>query len=261
MASTKPSAFTIINSGSLVDADVVPIIAGNTTNRRTLLSSLAAYLAATTAIAEVIRDTIGTALTAGSRITLTVNDAGDTITVQTKEQHPGYVAGRIYACSKSNAATATVVADRLYLQEWTVHHPITVASIGFRNGTGAVGNVLFGIYSSANGNPDALLFAGDSAPSTNSSNANITASFTGATLQPGTYFVGTIFSGTPSISCCTNTNYDSSYTCGNASGASYSVGTTGLEISTQTYAGGLPSSASSAIASTGNVPRNSFIVS
>lgn len=33
------------------------------------------------AIKEVVRDTIGTALVAGSNVTLTVNDAGDTITV------------------------------------------------------------------------------------------------------------------------------------------------------------------------------------
>lgn len=43
-------------------------------------STLSSYLLSSAA-PELIRDTIGTALTAGSNITITVNDAGDTITI------------------------------------------------------------------------------------------------------------------------------------------------------------------------------------
>lgn len=63
-------------AGVVADGDYLPINQSGTTYKIT-----AANLATSATFAEAIRDTIGTALTAGANITLTVNDGANTITV------------------------------------------------------------------------------------------------------------------------------------------------------------------------------------
>lgn len=77
---TKISSLTA-QTGTAVDtaADLLPIVdmslAGTARNKKITVDELAI------ALAEAIRDTIGTALTAGTGVTVTVNDPGDTITI------------------------------------------------------------------------------------------------------------------------------------------------------------------------------------
>lgn len=77
---TKISSLTA-QTGAAVDtaADLLPIVdmslAGTARNKKITVDELAI------ALAEAIRDTIGTALTAGTGVTVTVNDPGDTITI------------------------------------------------------------------------------------------------------------------------------------------------------------------------------------
>jgi hypothetical protein len=81
----------------------------------------------TSAAAELIRDTIGAALVAGTGVTLTVNDAGDTITIattglvaqaQTVNAQTGTTytlaasdAGKLVTLSNASAITLTVPQD------------------------------------------------------------------------------------------------------------------------------------------------------
>jgi hypothetical protein len=69
----------LANSGALNGTELVPVVqSGNT--RKTTTADIAA-LASGSSLQELVRDTIGTALVAGSNITITVNDPGDTITI------------------------------------------------------------------------------------------------------------------------------------------------------------------------------------
>lgn len=53
----------------------------NGSGRRIIASNIAAYILALASLAELIRDTIGAAATAGTGITITPSDVGDTITI------------------------------------------------------------------------------------------------------------------------------------------------------------------------------------
>jgi hypothetical protein len=61
-------------------------------------------------VPELIRDTIGTALTAGSGISLTVDDAGDTITVAASASSVTAVGCRAYHSTTQSISTATLTA-------------------------------------------------------------------------------------------------------------------------------------------------------
>lgn len=91
MADAKISELTSLTSADtgdllpLVDVSDTSMAASGTNKRITLanlLSSLATNgLLSTAAAPELIRDTMGTALVAGSNVTITVNDGADTITI------------------------------------------------------------------------------------------------------------------------------------------------------------------------------------
>lgn len=73
-----------LDVATLTSAHSIPVdVSGNTEADRVTVASLLSYILADTSTPELIRDTIGTALTAGTGITVTVNDAGDTITLAT----------------------------------------------------------------------------------------------------------------------------------------------------------------------------------
>lgn len=82
MGALKVSQFT--PAGALADTDLFGFVQG-ITNVKEQLSVIASFILAKTladaGTAELIRDTIGAALVAGSNISITVDDAGNTITV------------------------------------------------------------------------------------------------------------------------------------------------------------------------------------
>jgi hypothetical protein len=78
MAGAKVTEFDLANE--LVGPEIVGIIQAGE-NRQTTAADIAALALGDAANQELIRDTIGTALVAGTGITITVDDVADTITV------------------------------------------------------------------------------------------------------------------------------------------------------------------------------------
>lgn len=100
-------------SGTLVGTDKMYVAAdsGNT-DAQVDLTEFAAYIAAFVvgggATAEIIRDTIGAALVQAAGITITVNDAGDTITIAAD---PEVIRDTIGACLAAGAGITVTVND------------------------------------------------------------------------------------------------------------------------------------------------------
>jgi hypothetical protein len=74
-----PKISALSNASALAGTETLPVVQGGATVKTTP-ADLATYLLALSSLAELIRDTIGTAATAGSGVTITVNDGADTIT-------------------------------------------------------------------------------------------------------------------------------------------------------------------------------------
>jgi hypothetical protein len=76
-----PENATTTQPGLVELATSAETATGTDTTRAVTPAGAAATYTPTTALAELIRDTIGTALVAGSNVTITVNDGADTITI------------------------------------------------------------------------------------------------------------------------------------------------------------------------------------
>jgi hypothetical protein len=90
MSDTSISALTALAGANIADGDEFVIVdksdttmAGTGTDKKTTAADVIAKVVAAASLAELIRDTIGTALVEGAGIDVTVNDAGDTITIAT----------------------------------------------------------------------------------------------------------------------------------------------------------------------------------
>jgi hypothetical protein len=170
-------------------------------------------------------------------------------------RHPGYVSGRWYRGFWYGLQTAAVNADQLCAHPIVLTRAITIQSLGIRCGTGVAASTMrMGIYSNNNGVPGDLLHQINSTPSTASSNTNVTGGFaSNPTLQPGVYWMATLFSGTPSVSSMASTDAAMLWALGVADGSSLSTGQTGV-TGVATYAGGLPASFGTATYFTGAIP-------
>jgi hypothetical protein len=74
-----PKISALTAGTALAGTEVVPAVQGGATVKSTI-DDIATYTLTKAALAELIRDTIGTAATSGTGVTVTVNDGADTIT-------------------------------------------------------------------------------------------------------------------------------------------------------------------------------------
>jgi hypothetical protein len=105
-------------------------------------------------VAELIRDTMGVALVAGTNVTIAVNDVADTITLGAIDVPDGPTlpdAGawisvhNTFAVANKVPAAVAMVANRMYGTPFRVRRRGNVAQVSFRV-TVAGGNMRFGIY-------------------------------------------------------------------------------------------------------------------
>ena len=107
----------------------------------------------TTAAPELIRDTIGSALVAGANITITVNDAGDTITIASAGGEASQLpplSGR-WLASGSGATSSAIfnVSGRIFYVPLLVPATCTIDRIGVHLQAGSAGtNAKLAIYGS-----------------------------------------------------------------------------------------------------------------
>lgn len=260
MANTKVSNFAA--ASALTGADLVPVIQGGTQKKSTA-ADIGTFVRSEAAMAELIRDTVGAALVAGSNMTITVNDAGDTITLASSgggggvAAHPGYVSGLYYPVLASGAGSATTVtADVPYAHLMYIPVDVTIQELGLRVSTGVAGNVKFAIYSNSGGRPANKLYDGNLTPSTGSSSSNVVTTFaSNPTLTAGFYWAATIFSAAASIVPISTTDGVMTFLAGLASGASLSSNTFGVTGTGMTYAGGLASTFGTATPNSTVVPK------
>ena len=109
MADLKTSEETA--AAALDGAELVRGVQGGA-NVKITAAQIATYVAGSTSNAEAIRDTVGTALVAGTNITITVNDAGDTITITAA----GGDAGPLAASALSATASLTSAVFSKHIQ-------------------------------------------------------------------------------------------------------------------------------------------------
>jgi hypothetical protein len=74
-----PKISALTAGTALAGTEVVPAVQGGATVKSTI-DDIVTYTLSKAALAELIRDTIGTAATSGTGVTVTVNDGADTIT-------------------------------------------------------------------------------------------------------------------------------------------------------------------------------------
>ncbi len=184
MADTKISALSA--AAALGATDVIPAVQGG----------LGPFGVTGTQLAEYIRDTIGTALTAGSNVTLTVNDAGDTITVAAAAAapHPGYIAGNFYLPMSSVVSAGTALtANSIRCVPFFLPQPVTITHLGVRITTASAGgNLKVALYANnaTTGRPTGSALASTGNIATDSVTI-ISAAIaeTSVTLQPGVYWM------------------------------------------------------------------------
>lgn len=156
---------------------------------------------------ELIRDTIGTALVAGSNVTITPNDAGDTITIAASTGGGGSVDGpppgavtplnfwvAPYNLTGTKTGKSIGSTRASYL---VVPGTITVDQVGIQVTTAEAGkNAKLLIYSSTStGLPASLAI--DSGPLSLAATGNVTATLgTAAVLTPGIYWGFVVTDGT-----------------------------------------------------------------
>lgn len=161
---------------------------------------------------EQARDAIGSALVAGSGITVTVNDPSDTITIASSltagaPMHPGWVTGRYYGIQEAGLvntpSTGALTANRLYLLPLAVPRALAVDRIGIQV-TAAVAStgIRLGIYGpmSAAGLMGLVLDAG-TVDSSTTGGKELTIS---QALAGGWPWLGVISNGAPSTPTSSN---------------------------------------------------------
>jgi hypothetical protein len=154
----------------------------------------------TSAAAELIRDTMGTALVAGANITLTVNDAGDTITIASTGGGGGSSAimGMIpqsgeYLFPPSTASWATgttaYATGTQPLTPMLIPAAFNSDGLSTRIATAESGiDVRLLLYSSdAEGHPSTLVATGTA---TSGSAGGLSVSFSSVSLPAGVYWMG-----------------------------------------------------------------------
>lgn len=181
MPDTKISALSA--AAALGPTDILPAVQGG----------LGPFGLTGAQIAEYIRDTIGTALVAGMSTSITVNDAGDTITIAASPPFPAYIAGNYYLPPGVTVGAGTAPpVNTIRCVPFQIFQPVTIQAIGTRITTlSASGNVQFAIYANnaATGRP-----TGTALGATGSLSTTLTGVFSAApaggnfTLQPGTYW-------------------------------------------------------------------------
>ena len=184
---------------ALAGTDFVEIDTG-TASRKIAASFIGDYVEARPSLAELIRDTIGSALVAGSNIIITPSDAGDSITISASgsgssapDRHPGYVAGRWYRpFPAATSGSVSPTANQLTALPFVLTKDVTISDLGIRLTTGqSSSHIVLAIYSnnSATHMPDTLL-GQTSALSSTSSGVNLSETLaTPIVLTAGVYWM------------------------------------------------------------------------
>lgn len=256
-----------LSAASALDGTERIYCAQSSTDKYTTPDQIGDRVIARDETAEVIRDVIAAALQNGANITITHDDSPNTITIGFSgvlpvanggswPLHAGYKSTRWYRTFFSGTATVTAVADRMYAHPVFIHQAVTISGLGIRIGTGVAStNVILGIYSNSNGAPGTLLHQCQAAIATATSTSNATGTFaSNPTLQPGVYWFAAIFSGAPSYIGALSTDGFGVTQVGITNGSSLSTSASGVQITSQSYAGGFPSSFGSETVTTGSVP-------
>lgn len=189
---------------SFASGDLAPILRGSTPSKidATLIATTAGVAAAlagkqdTSTIAEVIRDTMGTALVQGANITITVNDAGDTITIAAAgggetSQLPPRSGAWLASGSGANSAAIMGSSGRIFYVPLIVPASCTIDRIGIHVQTGDAGtNAKLGIYGSTAARlPGSLIAACASPVSTATGGAKEGTFSVNPTLAAGLYWL------------------------------------------------------------------------
>lgn len=172
-----------------------------------LSSALTAYLTSSAA-PELIRDTMGTALVAGTNITLTVNDAGDTITIAAsgggsgvRKTPTGTLTGLRsiqpgLARLGNNDTAITLVAGTTYYFPIFVEANTTVDGLIAFVGTLSAGNMRLAVMTASSTWQPATLLADSGLIATGTTGVK-TATFAEITLAPGPHLFGVRSDATP----------------------------------------------------------------
>jgi hypothetical protein len=107
LADTKISALT--DAGTITGSEELPVVQAGVT-KRVRVDELVLTASQVSDFAETARDAIGTALVAGNNIDITVNDAGDTITIDVEALTTADVSGLGGAAVLNVGTTAGTVA-------------------------------------------------------------------------------------------------------------------------------------------------------
>lgn len=160
----------------------------------------------------------------------------------------GYASGAWLRPIPVSLVATTVAANVLYAVPFFVAAPVTIQALGVRVATGVSStNVKLGIYSNVNGRPGAKLAEIASPASTATSSSNATAALaSNITLQPGWYWLASIYDGAPQVhGIASATDLFTTFLIGATAmdiAMSASGLTTGVTGTGATYAGGLPAS-------------------
>lgn len=116
MSSKLKNIALALTSGTLAGTDLLYLAtAGGDTDAKATLAELAAYIAASIVgggtTAELIRDTIGTALIQAAGITIAVNDGADTITLSVDTEAVQDIIGALIAASSGVNGGIVVTYD------------------------------------------------------------------------------------------------------------------------------------------------------
>lgn len=161
--------------------------------------------------------------------------------------HPGYVSGLYYAPARNLTGGSAVAANILYAVPCFIHEAITIQALTLRTTAFvAASNAKLGIYANSGGRPGSLVVQ-TASPVATSANATVAGALTSNTLlQPGWYWLASLFSHTPSTLCILGNDQMFSEVIGSptasetfASSSAGTLGVTGVH-GTATYAGGLP---------------------
>jgi hypothetical protein len=232
MADTKTSGLSA--AGAVGAADNWMIVQSGA-NKNVTAAQLATYLEGRANLAELIRDTIGSAVVAGTNITITVNDAGDTITFDaaayTDEQardaigaalvqgagvrivvndagdtitlsspvHPGYISGNWYAGAALASGAAWAATNLIRFMPVQILAPVTIQKLGVRVSTlFSGGKAQCALYARdvTTGRPTGSPILNSGDLSTTSAVTVASAALTNTAFTPGMYWGGTMLDNT-----------------------------------------------------------------
>lgn len=199
MANVKISdltAATVIGSGDLFEIETAGAASRKITDA---------------VLAEFIRDTIGACLVQGSNMTITVNDAGDTITLASAggggsaQFNPEYVSGR-YIPALQNAGpaftTVAMTANVTRLFPFCLPKALTASRLALRVSSPVAGNMQAAIYNNVSGSakPGALVDSCASVSSNTLGINDLTPSLGNLALSAGVlYWAAFNFDATPTV--------------------------------------------------------------